>query len=54
MMAASFRTWGVTHDKTQIVLDHLARTLHKSFEETCDIVKNDGFVVAFDGMELIL
>ena len=38
--------------ETKIVLSHLARTLHKSHEETVEIVRNDGYIVAYDGMEL--
>ena len=51
-MCASFRTWKVVHDQTKIVLDHLARTLHVSHEDTCRRVEKDGYIVAFDGMVL--
>lgn len=52
LMMPSLRTWGAVDEHTVIVLDHLARTLHKPYEETCKIVKDDGFVVAYDGMSL--
>lgn len=54
LMIPSFKTWSVADEHTVIVLDHLARTLHKSYEETCELVKEDGFVVAYDGMILEL
>lgn len=52
MMKKSFLTYGIATDGTKIVLSHLARTLHKSYEETCGLVSGDGFVVAYDGMQL--
>jgi hypothetical protein len=39
-------------EETKIILSHLARTLHKSHSETEELVKNDGYIVAFDGMEM--
>lgn len=50
MMIPSFITWSVCGPHTKIVLDHLARTLHKSYQETCELVKDDGFIIAYDGM----
>ena len=52
MMMPSLRAVKMITPETKIVLSHLARTLHKSHEETCEIVRNDGFIVAFDGMEM--
>ena len=53
-MLKSFHTVEIATEKTKIVLDHLARTLHKPYEETCKIVEQDGFVVAYDGMTMEL
>ena len=50
LMLPSFQTWSVAGKHTKIVLDHLARTLHKSHQETCELVQEDGFMVAYDGM----
>lgn len=50
MMVKSFETVGIINKNTKIILDHLARTLHKDYETTCHIAKADGFVVAYDGM----
>lgn len=36
----------------KLVLSHLARTLHKPHEETVEMLKPDGYIVAYDGMEL--
>lgn len=53
-MLKSFHTVKIATEKTKIVLDHLARTLHKPHEETCRIVEKDGFIVAYDGMTMQL
>ena len=52
MMKKSFLTYGIATDTTKIILSHLARTLHKPYEQTCMLVKDDGFTVAYDGMVL--
>lgn len=52
MMRDSFIKTGIADDETVIVLDHIARTLHKSHEDTCEKVEKDGFAVAYDGMKL--
>ena len=52
LMLPSFRTCKIAGPHTKLILDHLARTLHKSHAETCALVERDGFVVAYDGMTL--
>lgn len=52
MMKKSFLTYGIATEDTKIVLSHLARTLHKSHEDTCRQVSDDGFIVAYDGLRL--
>lgn len=52
MMLQSFKTVEIATEETVIVLDHLARTLHKNYEETCRLVEKDGFVVAYDGLTM--
>ena len=52
MMLKSFVTWGVSDEKTLVVADHIARTLHTSHEELAAILKKDGMLPAYDGMEL--
>ena len=52
MMHRSFETWNVTKPETKMILSHLARTLHVSHADTCRRVEKDGYLVAFDGMEL--
>lgn len=54
MMEKSFRTVGIATEKTKIVLDHLAGTLHKPYEVLCETVKPDGYIVAFDGMQMTI
>ena len=51
MMVESFKTFGIASDNTKIILSHMARTLHKGHEETVSCVKDDGYIVAFDGMK---
>ncbi len=52
VMVPSMQTLGILKEDTKVVLDHLATCLHKSYEETCALVKNDGFIVGFDGLKL--
>jgi phosphoribosyl 1,2-cyclic phosphate phosphodiesterase len=52
MMLKSFATWGVSDEKTLVVADHIARTLHKSHEELAAILEKDGMLPAYDGMRL--
>lgn len=50
LMIPSLKAKEIITDSTEIYLSHIAPRLHKSHAETVDIVKNDGFKVAFDGM----
>ena len=52
MMHRSFETWNLTKPETKMILSHLARTLHVSHADTCRRVEKDGYLVAFDGMDL--
>lgn len=52
LMVPSLMTNGIICDKTRIILTHLAMSLHKSYEETVEAVKADGFEVAYDGYEI--
>lgn len=52
MMLPSMKTLNICHSQTAIVLNHLAVCLHKSHRETCELVKNDYFTIAFDGLRL--
>lgn len=51
MMVESFKTFGIINENTKIILSHMARTLHNVHEDTVSRVKNDGYIVAFDGMK---
>ena len=44
------RTTGIIHEGTDIYLTHLAPSLHKPHDETQELVKKDGFIVAYDGL----
>lgn len=54
LMNKSFKVWGVVNDKTKIILDHIAITLNPDFDSQRKVVENDGFIVSFDGMNVIL
>ena len=54
LMMPSFLTNGMISDKTKVILTHLAMPLHKSYEETANAVKDDGYIVAYDGLEIEL
>jgi len=49
VMVPSLRTLHALTDESQIILTHLAHSLHKSYAETMELVKNDGFIIAYDG-----
>ena len=51
LMIPSMKTNGIIGDNTKIIMTHLAMSLHKSYEETVEAVKDDGFTVAYDGFE---
>ena len=52
LMAESFRTQNVIASDGVICISHLARTLHKSHEETVEHLQKEGYTVAYDGMAL--
>lgn len=53
-MLPSLRTINAVTSKTKIFLSHIAPSLHKSHKETCRIVKQDGLIPAYDGLEILL
>ena len=53
-MEKSFKTFGIITGTSRVVLNHLARTLHKLYERLCEDVKDDGYIVAYDGMKIEL
>ncbi|MBE5740678.1 MAG: MBL fold metallo-hydrolase [Clostridiales bacterium] len=54
LMLPSLKKWGVITEKTQVYVSHLAPSLHKSHEETVEILQKDGVCVAYDGLSLQL
>ena len=52
IMLPSLKKWGVITDKTQVYVSHLAPSLHKSHDETVEILQKDGVCVAYDGLSL--
>lgn len=54
LMQASFITENVIAKEGKIVLSHLARTLHKPHAETASRLGKEGYIVAYDGMELTI
>ena len=50
LMTESFRTQNVIAPDGILCISHLARTLHKSHEETTGKLHKEGYTVAFDGM----
>ena len=53
-MLPSLRTINAVTSKTKIFLSHIAPSLHKSHKETCRIVKQDGLIPAYDGLDVFL
>ena len=54
LMLPSLKKWGTITENTQVYVSHLAPSLHKSHEETVEILQKDGVYVAYDGLSLQL
>ncbi len=54
LIVDSMRTLKIINDKTDILLSHIACCLHKSHEETQQILERDGFIAAYDGFSLTI
>lgn len=52
LMLPSFRKVKIIDDDTKVYLTHLAPSLHKPHDETVEIVKPMGALVAYDGLEV--
>lgn len=54
LMLPSLKKWGTIVEKTQVYVTHLAPSLHKSHEETVQLLQKDDVNVAYDGLQLSL
>ncbi len=54
LMLPSLKKWGTVAENTQVYVSHLAPSLHKSHEETVEILQKDGVFVAYDGLSIQL
>ncbi len=54
LMTPSMKALGILSELSKVVLSHLAVTLHRSYAETFGLVKEDGYLVAYDGMQITL
>ena len=52
LMLPSLKSWGTLAENTQVYLTHLAPSLHKSHQDTVELVKADGLNVAYDGLRI--
>ncbi len=52
LMLPSFRKVKIIDEDTKVYLTHLAPSLHKPHDETVEIVKPMGALVAYDGLEV--
>ena len=52
LMIPSLKAKEIITDNTEVYLSHLAPRLHKSHAETAELLKPDGFFVAFDGFKV--
>ena len=52
LMLPSLKSWGTLAENTQVYLTHLAPSLHKSHQDTVELVKADGLKVAYDGLRI--
>ena len=51
LMLPSLRSQGVLGAETKVYLSHIARTLHTGHEELAALLKKDGLLAAYDGLE---
>ena len=54
LMLPSLKKWGTIVENTQVYVSHLAPSLHKSHEETVEILQKDNICVAYDGLSIQL
>ena len=54
LMLPSLKKWGTIVENTQVFVSHLAPSLHKSHEETVEILQKDNIYVAYDGLSVQL
>lgn len=54
LLLPSLKTLEIINDKTKVFLTHIAPSLHKTHEETQEIVQKDGMTVAHDGLTIDL
>lgn len=54
LLLPSLKTLEIINDETKVFLTHVAPSLHKSHEETQEIVEKDGMNVAYDGLTIEL
>ena len=52
LLLPSLKKWGVITEKTQVYASHLAPSLHKSHDETTEILQKVGVCVAYDGLNV--
>ena len=52
LMLPSFKKVKIINDDTKVYITHLAPSLHKSHDETVDIMAEMGASVAYDGLEI--
>ena len=52
LMLPSFRTTNITTEQTVIILSHIAPSLHAPHDETVEIAKEIGCLVAYDGLTI--
>ena len=52
LMLPSFRAWGITGEKAEIYISHIAPSLHKPHKEIVAEMKEYGVKVAHDGLEI--
>lgn len=50
-MVKTMKVNGIADDDTQVILHHLARTLHPTHEEVCEKEGKKGYIVSYDGMK---
>lgn len=53
MVVNKLKELGIIDEKTIVVLNHFSHNgLHNLYDELVDLVKNDGFIVSYDGLEI--
>jgi hypothetical protein len=54
LLVPALKLWGVFDEETKIYLSHIAPKLHAPHQQIVEAVREDGLLVAYDGLTVML